>query len=107
VMAYWHLNSARALEALKSGKNAISEAPLALAEINGNPEPHDVPSDLRVIRVALPADIAQLRTSNMELARLWRQQVRDALEPRLAVQWKITGFTHDRSYVLEAADAHS
>jgi len=107
VMAYWYLNSARTLEALEIGKSAISEAPLALAEINGSPEPRDVPSDSRVVRVALPTDIAQLRTSNMELARLWRQQVRDAIEPRLAAQWKITSFTHDRSYVLEAADAHS
>ncbi len=107
VMAYWHLNSTRAKNALAGEECAISNAPFLLAEINGEPVEQEVPRDAKEVRVALPTNITDLRSQNMELARNWRQHVRGALEPRMASGWKITGFTQDRCYVLEEQNAHS
>ena len=106
-MAYWHLNSTRAKNALAGEECAISNAPFLLAEINGEPVEQQVPRDAKEVRVALPTNITDLRSQNMELARNWRQHVRGALEPRMASGWKITGFTQDRCYVLEEKNAHS
>ena len=107
VMAYWHLNSVRTKSALAGAKYAHSNAPLLLAEINGDPVAQEVNSEAKEVRVALPGNITQLRSQNMELARKWRQHVRGALESRMASGWKITGFTQDHCYVLEENNAHS
>ncbi|PHX75893.1 MAG: hypothetical protein CK545_02740 [Actinobacteria bacterium] len=106
-MAYWHLNSARTKSALTGAANAKSDAPLLLAEIHGAPVAQVVTSEAKEVRVALPGNITELRSQNIELARNWRQHVRGALEPRMASGWKITGFTQDHCYVLEEKDAHS
>jgi len=100
-MAYWHLNSARTKSALTGATHAQSNAPLLLAEVNGAPMAQEVTSEAKEVRVALPRNITELRSQNMELARNWRQHVRGALEPRMASGWKITGFTQDHCYVLE------
>lgn len=106
-MAHWHINSARTKSALAGATYAQSDAPLLLAEINGAPVAQVVTSQAREVRVALPRNITELRSQNMELARNWRQHVRGALESRMASGWKITGFTQDHCYVLEEKDAHS
>ena len=106
-MAHWHLNSARTKNALAGATNVKSNAPLLLAEVNGAPLAQEIASQGREVRVALPRNITELRSQNMELARNWRQHVRGALESRMASGWKITGFTQDHCYVLEEKDAHS
>jgi predicted GNAT superfamily acetyltransferase len=52
------------------------------------------------ILVEIPEDILALRSSDLDASRLWRRQVRSALEPRMKSGWKITGFTEKREYIL-------
>lgn len=52
------------------------------------------------IFVEIPEDILTLRSVDLEAARIWRRQVRSALEPKLKAGWKITGFTEKREYIL-------
>jgi len=50
--------------------------------------------------VEIPEDIILLRQSDMESAKKWRIQVREALEPRLRDGFKILGFNEKRQYRL-------
>lgn len=52
------------------------------------------------ILVEIPEDILTLRSSDLDAARLWRRQVRSALEPKMKSGWKIIGFTEKREYIL-------
>ena len=61
-------------------------------------------SELNEIQVALPEDIVELRLTDLDLARRWRKAVRDALYPKMNSGWSITGFTKERTYILERSN---
>lgn len=50
--------------------------------------------------VPLPEDIIGIRSTNAELAKKWRLDVREAMHDRLQSGWKVRGLTADHSYVL-------
>lgn len=52
------------------------------------------------IFVEIPKDIVEIRKTDIESARNWRKQVREALKPRLDAGWTIVDFTKDYKYVL-------
>ncbi len=100
VMAFWHLGSDRVMRALESTPPMKSNAPALITLVDNHPHLNEIAGS--TLRVQLPEDIVLLRGQDLELAKQWRQVVRGALENRLAQGWKITGFTKDRCYVLEA-----
>ncbi|WGL52504.1 GNAT family N-acetyltransferase [Nocardioides sp. BP30] len=51
--------------------------------------------------VPVPADIEGLRVADLEGARAWRTQLRQALAPRLDRGWRIVGFDRASGYLLE------
>ncbi|WP_144119062.1 GNAT family N-acetyltransferase [Catellatospora sichuanensis] len=59
------------------------------------------PMDGRVLLVAVPGDVEQLRFENREVAKLWRPAVRDAICGALEAGYRITGMSRDGWYVLE------
>jgi predicted GNAT superfamily acetyltransferase len=66
----------------------------------GHPvEPRPGPNALRI---AVPDDIVAIRRHDPELARRWRLRVRDALGGAMSRGYRVTGFTRDFGYVLEA-----
>ncbi|MGA8258258.1 MAG: GNAT family N-acetyltransferase [Nocardioides sp.] len=52
--------------------------------------------------VGVPADIEEIRLSDPALARSWRSAMRDVLGGLLSDGQRVTGFTRDGSYVVEA-----
>ncbi len=52
------------------------------------------------ISVEIPKDIVEIRKSDIESARNWRRQVRDALKQKLDAGWSIIDFTKDYKYIL-------
>jgi predicted GNAT superfamily acetyltransferase len=58
--------------------------------------------DAARIRVAVPADIEQLRQSDPAAARAWRVVLRDVLGGLLAAGGRITGFSRQGWYLVEA-----
>ncbi|RII14223.1 hypothetical protein DSC45_21280 [Streptomyces sp. YIM 130001] len=55
-------------------------------------------------RVAVPADIEQLRRTDPHCAAAWRAALRDALGGLLADGWQVTGFDRTGWYLLERPD---
>ncbi|WP_205786759.1 GNAT family N-acetyltransferase [Specibacter cremeus] len=53
------------------------------------------------LALGLPHDIEAVRASDPVLARRWRLALREALAPRLAAGWRITGFDKSGFYLLE------
>jgi predicted GNAT superfamily acetyltransferase len=105
VMAYWWINSEKCHQALESGRNAESSAPISLSEKDNVPVITELEvSELNEIQVALPEDIVELRLTDLDLARRWRKAVRDALYPKMSSGWSITGFTKERTYILERSN---
>ena len=52
------------------------------------------------IEVEIPADIVAIRKSDIERARKWRRDVREALKPKLDAGWQIVGFTKECKYIV-------
>lgn len=62
--------------------------------------------------VPVPTDIEGLRVIDVERARVWRTQVRQALAPRLDLGWRIVSFDRASGYLLvppraATSDTHS
>ena len=53
------------------------------------------------IVVAVPEDIVAIRRHDPELARRWRQRVRDSLGGPMARGYRVAGLTRNHEYVLE------
>lgn len=49
------------------------------------------------IEVEVPSDIVALRQSDIESARIWRKQVREALQPKMDTGWQIVDFKKNSS----------
>lgn len=65
-----------------------------------SPVPADAPAGAGRVRVRVPADIETIRHGDPTLAGRWRRVVRDAIAPRLAAGWSITGVDRDGHYHL-------
>ena len=101
----WRLPSRRVRRAITRRTEAEvvgDDAPAVVAKVDGVPVARLTGPDVPAVRVALPADIEAIRTSDHELALSWRRVVREAIVPRLAAGWRITTITTDGSYLLEA-----
>ncbi|MFM6965795.1 MAG: GNAT family N-acetyltransferase [Rhodoluna sp.] len=57
--------------------------------------------EVSAILVELPADVENLRKTNLTEALDWRARVRDVLEPALAEGYRVTGMLNRESLVLE------
>jgi predicted GNAT superfamily acetyltransferase len=64
----------------------------------------DRANEVEAILVELPADIEDLRKTNLAEAREWRARVREVLEPALAEGYRVTGIFNRQSLVLEKAE---
>lgn len=58
----------------------------------------------RFARLAMPADIEELRRSDPDLARTWRHVVRDTLGRELMSGARIAGFDPETGYLIERSD---
>ena len=52
------------------------------------------------VSVEIPRDIVEIRHKDIELAKKWRREVREALRPKLDAGWSIVDFTKDHKYIL-------
>ncbi|MDE0545424.1 GNAT family N-acetyltransferase [Microbacterium sp. C7(2022)] len=77
----------------------------AVRLVDGRPEP--VATDADIVIVPVPADIAAVRGSDIELARQWRRAVRDVLAPLLAGGGRVIGFDRGGAYLVRRAGAAS
>jgi predicted GNAT superfamily acetyltransferase len=53
--------------------------------------------------VAAPDDIVDVRRFDLALAKVWRLQVRAALEPLVSAGARVVSLTTDGSYVVEVS----
>jgi predicted GNAT superfamily acetyltransferase len=98
LLVSWPLRSERVTSRLLAGYEPL--APAAVAHL-----PEYSPSTSGPARIAIPADIDALLTSDAAQARDWRFRLRDRLEDAFARGYAITGFAGQRgdevgSYVL-------
>lgn len=76
------------------------DSPKAIAAAGGRPfEPKLVGDELLV---SVPDDIVAIRRHDSELARRWRQRVRESLGGAMSRGYRIVGLTRNLDYVLEA-----
>lgn len=75
------------------------DSPKAVAAAEGVPLETQLNKDHIV--VAVPEDIVAIRRHDPELARRWRQRVRDALGGAMARGYRVAGLTRNHEYVLE------
>ncbi len=99
----WSLEDPEVAEAChgrhRSTVTAAQEAAVVLGvSADGRPVPRKATS--HSARVAVPADIEQLRRADPACAASWRSAVRDALGGLLADGWRVTGFDRDGWYLL-------
>ncbi|MFM6939246.1 MAG: GNAT family N-acetyltransferase [Rhodoluna sp.] len=66
-----------------------------------SPAAGDATGEVAAILVELPADVENLRKTNLTEALDWRARVRDVLEPALAEGYRVTGMLNRESLVLE------
>lgn len=89
-----------ATEFLDAGSG--SWIPRILVDRSGEPEHVTVPSGAVRVGVATPVDIERLRRQDPACGARWRHALRMAMAPRLADGWRVTEFTVDGTYLLEA-----
>ena len=106
LLLQWDLASPRVAAALDGDAPARSRADwladgateLLVATEDG-PRLREAGSD--VVLVAAPDDIVDVRRFDLPLAKVWRLQVRAALEPLVRAGGRVVGLTTDGSYVVE------
>lgn len=72
----------------------------AIAAADGTPFAPELTAAQAVV-VAVPADIVAIRRHDPELARRWRQRVREELGGAMSRGYRVTGLTRNHEYVLE------
>ncbi len=75
---------------------AEREAPIVNADASGVPRevPFELP-DSPLLRVEIPADVQAVKADSLEVAKLWRESTRFALEAYLGRGCRIPRFLHD------------
>ncbi len=106
ILLQWDLASSRVADALAGTASPLSRdewlalgATERLVATDEGPRLHDTESP--VILVAVPDDIVDVRRFDLALAKVWRLQVRAALEPVVRAGGRVVGLTTDGSYVVE------
>jgi predicted GNAT superfamily acetyltransferase len=74
-------------------------AVLALRDEDGRPRRAALPAGTRQVLVQIPADVQELRRTDPQLARAWRESSREVLEPLVAGPFGATGFTRSGCYL--------
>jgi predicted GNAT superfamily acetyltransferase len=107
LLLQWDLDSTRVSDALGPAAPSRSRAEWvslgatdAVVDTDDGPRLHDTSS--RIVLVAVPDDIVDIRRVDRALALVWRRQVRAALQPRLASGGRVVGLTSDGHYVVES-----
>ena len=101
LLVRWRLRDPAVVRACEGASRPASGAPGVVAlgvGADGSPVPGTL--DAPAARVAVPADIAALRSSDPQLAQQWRAAVRDALTALVAAGGEIAGFDRAGFYVV-------
>jgi predicted GNAT superfamily acetyltransferase len=106
LLLQWDLGSSRVADALVGTAAATSRADwLALGAVERlvatDEGPRLLDAEAPVVLVAAPDDIVDIRRFDLALAKVWRLQVRTALEPIMRSGGRVVGLTTDGSYVVE------
>jgi predicted GNAT superfamily acetyltransferase len=108
LLLQWDLASDRVADALAGAAPAATRADwLArgaverLVATEEGPRLHDVVGPY--VLVAVPDDIVDVRRFDLALAKVWRLQVRAALEPLVSSGARVVSLTTDGSYVVEVS----
>lgn len=106
LLLQWDLASDRVAAALAGQAPAASSADWLergaverLVATEEGPRLHDVVAPY--VLVAAPDDIVDVRRFDLALAKVWRLQVRAALEPLVSTGARVVSLTTDGSYVVE------
>ena len=107
VLCHWDLRSAAAVAAARGEPVVVPDrtAPVLLDAHDGWPRraPGGPPGG--PVRLRLPADVERLRAEQPQVARAWREAVRDVLGPLLDAGRRTTGMTAQRELVVGPAPA--
>lgn len=106
LLLQWDLAAPRVADALagttvplsRDGWVAVGAEDALVADANG---PHVIEATSPVRLVALPPDIVAIRHDDPALARRWRLDVRDVLEPVVRGGGRVVALTTDGHYVVE------
>lgn len=102
LLVTWHLRSpavAAACAGIVAPPAKASASDVAALGISADaPVPGRL--DGSTLTIAVPADIERLRATDPALALAWRPAVRTAMHGLMARGARVTGFDHDRGYVL-------
>jgi predicted GNAT superfamily acetyltransferase len=103
LIAQWNITTDRVERASKTQLEFVSnvEIPVALANVNGEPESMAANGLANQILCYIPADIIEIRATDSARALKWRLAVRDVLKTRLDAGWHIHAFTEDGAYVVK------
>jgi predicted GNAT superfamily acetyltransferase len=106
LLLQWDLGSSRVTDALAGSAPATSRADwLTLGAVERLVATDEGPrlqdAEAPVVLVAAPDDIVDIRRFDLALAKVWRLQVRAALEPIMRSGGRVVGLTTDGSYVVE------
>lgn len=92
IFAYWPVQESVELK-------PTSTDSIAIKNVDGVPE-SQIFDRQNAFWVELPEDIEALRKSDINLARVWRKQVREVLQPALDDGWFISKTNKDRTAIL-------
>jgi predicted GNAT superfamily acetyltransferase len=108
LLLQWDLASERVADALAGAATAATRADWVergaverLVATEDGPRLHDVVAPY--VLVAVPDDIVDVRRFDLALAKVWRLQVRAALEPLVNAGARVVSLTTDGSYVVEVS----
>ncbi|GII03903.1 GNAT family N-acetyltransferase [Planobispora takensis] len=102
VLAVWRLAEPHVAAAARREPylpDVPAEAVTGLGERDGRPVAGR--TDARVVLVAVPDDVEDLRRRDPEAAKAWRHAVREVLGGLMEEGAKVTGFHHKSCYVVE------
>jgi predicted GNAT superfamily acetyltransferase len=100
LVAARHLASDRTMRALEGIRPVPLLAGAALDDAGGRPRRRD-PGPVSRLRVAVPADVEELRRTDPDLARQWRTAVRAELGGRMMAGWTVSAVDRSGWYVLD------
>lgn len=109
LLASWQLDDP-AVEAACGGRPRIAPRGIGAPAltVGADNEPVIAGSDVipdRFVRLAVPEDIEAMRRSDPELARTWRQTLRDTLGREIANGAGVVGFDPETGYIVDRGDA--
>jgi len=108
LVALWRIAEPRVARAL-AGEPPRTDPALARAPIaNGSGDDTDPPPDAPAVRIAIPADIQEVKAHDMAAARAWRDGTRRAFLRYLERGYRVAGFVAPHQaepgcYLLERA----